>query len=193
LLNKADRLPTPEARAEAVARVTDAIARDSQLLVLAGSARTGEGIAEIEQRLQPGQTTVVLGASGAGKSTLINRWLGSDRQDVGDVRIDDAKGRHTTTSRTLLALPTGALIIDTPGIRELELWTTNDSELDGFDDLARLGLQCRFRDCRHRDEPNCAVQQAKASGEVPAERLLSYHKLDEERRLRAARMLVRKR
>jgi ribosome biogenesis GTPase / thiamine phosphate phosphatase len=193
LLNKADRLPTPEARVEAVAHVADAIARHSQLLIVAGSARTGEGINAIEQRLLPGQTTVVLGASGAGKSTLINRWLGSNRQDVGDVRIDDAKGRHTTTSRTLLALPSGALIIDTPGIRELELWNTDDNELDGFDDLARIGLQCRFRDCRHRDEPNCAVQAARATGDVSPERLLSYHKLDDERRQRAARLLVRKR
>jgi len=193
LLNKADQLPTPEARADAVARVADGIARHSELLIVAGSARTGQGLEAIEERLQPGKTTVVLGASGAGKSTLINRWIGSNRQEVGDVRIDDAKGRHTTTARTLLRLPSGALIIDTPGIRELELWNTADNELDAFEDLARIGLQCRFRDCRHRDEPNCAVRAAVAAGEISHERLLSYHKLDEERRQRASRLLVRKR
>lgn len=148
--------------------------------VLALSAVSGAGMDALDAHLGPGRTAVLLGSSGAGKSTLINRLLGEQILPTQPVRDSDGRGRHTTTSRHLLALSSGALVIDTPGMRELQLWADTESLGQTFDDLQRLAGRCRFTDCRHRTEPGCEVQKALASGAIPAERLASYDKLNRE-------------
>jgi ribosome biogenesis GTPase len=123
---------------------------------------------------------VLLGPSGAGKSTLVNRLLGRVAQAVGDVRVGDAKGRHTTTARELLPLPGGGLLIDTPGVREYGL-AEGGAALDGvYGEVEALAAHCRFRDCRHGGEPGCAVQAAVEAGNLSAGRLGSYRKLARE-------------
>ena len=130
--------------------------------------------------LKPGQTVALLGSSGVGKSTLTNQLMGHEIQTTQTVRADDSKGRHTTTSRTMVCLPTGALLIDTPGMRELQLWLADDSVDETFTDIETLAQQCRFRDCQHQSEPGCAIQTALATGELSAKRLGSYQKLQKE-------------
>ncbi|MGH7466978.1 MAG: ribosome small subunit-dependent GTPase A, partial [Longimicrobiales bacterium] len=143
------------------------------------SGRTGVGLDALQPYLQPGETIAVLGSSGVGKSTLINRLLGSERLRTGEVR-DDGRGRHTTTYRELVRLPGGALIIDTPGLRELQLWESEVGLQEAFTDIEELAPQCRFSDCAHRTEPGCAVLGAVAAGVLPAERLESYRRLRRE-------------
>lgn len=123
----------------------------------------------------PGKTFVMLGSSGVGKSTIANALSGSDLMKVGEVRNIDSKGRHTTTNRELLVLPTGALLIDTPGMRELQLWD-DDIVQDSFDDFKALAEECRFRDCRHNAEPGCAIRGALEAGAVDAARLEGFFK-----------------
>jgi ribosome biogenesis GTPase len=125
--------------------------------------------------LAPGRTLVVVGSSGAGKSTLTNTLLGQERQDTGANRLDDGRGRHTTTARSLHVLPGGACIIDTPGLRTLRLDVDADTLGTVFDDIAQLSSACRFRDCRHQDEPGCAVRE-----QAPPERLRNFQKLQRE-------------
>lgn len=143
------------------------------------SSRTGAGIAELEPYLVAGRTIAVLGSSGVGKSTLINRLLGSEQLKTGEIR-DDGRGRHTTTYRELVRLPGGALMIDTPGLRELQLWEAETGLQEAFNEIDALAEQCRFSDCRHQAEPGCAVLAALQSGELSADRLESYHKLRRE-------------
>jgi ribosome biogenesis GTPase len=112
-----------------------------------------------------------------GKSTLLNRLLGQDLQRTGAVRAGDGRGKHTTTGAQLFRLPGGALIIDTPGMRELQLWDAGSGVTDAFDDVEGLAAACRFRDCSHGGEPGCAVRAALATGELPAERWASFSKL----------------
>jgi ribosome biogenesis GTPase / thiamine phosphate phosphatase len=154
---------------------------------------TGIGLDEVETRLRPGRTGVLLGSSGVGKSTLLNRLAGSDLMRTRAVAADGT-GRHTTTHRELVQLPTGALMIDTPGLRELQFWEGDVSA--AFDDIEALALECRFRDCAHASEPGCAVQGAVDDGTLSLDRLRSWRKLQREleaiaartdRRLRAAR------
>jgi ribosome biogenesis GTPase len=147
--------------------------------VLALSGLTGEGVELLEPHLTPGATAVLLGMSGAGKSTLANRLLGVDALATQAVR-DDGRGRHTTTHRQLLRLPSGALLIDTPGLRELGLWDAGDGLASTFSDVEELAASCRFGDCRHSSEPGCAVIAAVADGVLSTERLFSYHKLQRE-------------
>jgi ribosome biogenesis GTPase len=147
--------------------------------VLALSCYTGEGVDEIAAMLDPGHTAVLLGSSGVGKSTLVNRLAGRDLLATGEVR-DDGKGRHTTTTRQLVRLAGGGLVIDTPGLRELGLWTAAVGAAAAFDDVETLAAGCRFDDCRHRTEPGCAVLQALADGRLPAERFAAWEKLQRE-------------
>ena len=130
--------------------------------------------------LIPGHTVALLGSSGVGKSTLTNQLIGRDLQATQAVRTDDSHGRHTTTSRTMLHLPTGALLIDTPGMRELQLWLTEDSVEETFADIESLAQSCRFRNCQHQSEPGCAIQAALMTGELSNKRFNSYQKLQKE-------------
>ncbi|MGG6242481.1 ribosome small subunit-dependent GTPase A [Nodosilinea sp. AN01ver1] len=144
------------------------------------SAATGAGLEQLTPYLGLGQTVALIGSSGVGKSTLTNHFLGLQQQATQAVRDDDSRGRHTTTGRHLLPLPSGALLIDTPGMRELQLWTTSDGLEATFADIEELAADCRFRDCRHQGEPGCAVEEAIASGALERDRLHSYHKLQRE-------------
>ncbi len=144
------------------------------------SAVTGAGLEQLLPYLAPGQTIALIGSSGVGKSTLTNHFLGDQFQTTQAVREDDSRGRHTTTGRHLLPLPTGALLIDTPGMRELQLWSTSEGLEATFADIEALAEDCRFRDCRHQGEPGCAVAAAIAAGDLSGDRLHSYHKLERE-------------
>lgn len=146
------------------------------------SAARNEGLESLQVYLSPGDTVAVLGSSGVGKSTLINRLLGEDRQRIREVRASDRRGRHTTTNRELILMPGGALMIDTPGLREIQLWETEGGVRDTFDDIEALAPDCFFRDCQHLEEPRCAVKAAVAGGRLTAKHLGSYHKLREELR-----------
>ena len=130
--------------------------------------------------LPSGRTGALLGSSGVGKSTIINRLVGSDLLRTREVRQEDSKGRHTTTHRELVKLPGGGLVIDTPGMRELQLWDVDDALRETFDDVESLAAECFFSDCKHRDEPRCAVKAAVESGQLPAARYSSYLKLQDE-------------
>jgi ribosome biogenesis GTPase len=144
------------------------------------SARTGEGCDELRARIAPGVTAVLLGSSGVGKSTLVNRFVGSERMDTGETREDDDEGRHTTTHRELILLPGGGIVIDTPGLRELQL-AENAAGFDtAFADVEELAAQCRFNDCAHEGEPGCAVLAAVEDGSLAPERLESWRKLQRE-------------
>lgn len=144
--------------------------------VLAMSALEGWGIEALLRQIVRGETAALIGSSGAGKSTIMNRLLGEDRQQVSEVRASDRKGRHTTTRRELFLLPDGWLLIDLPGLRELQLWADPEQIDQTFADIAELAAQCRFRDCTHREEPGCAVRVAS----VDPGRLASFHKLGRE-------------
>jgi ribosome biogenesis GTPase len=150
--------------------------------VVAVSAEQGAGLAALEAALLPATTAVLVGSSGVGKSSLINRLLGRDTQAVGAVRAGDTRGRHTTTGRELFVLPNGALLIDTPGMREFALFADDETELDatGFPEIDELSPACRFRDCRHESEPGCAVLAAVEAGNVAGERLEQAHKFERE-------------
>lgn len=144
------------------------------------SAMTGQGMEALRNRLTEGVTAALLGSSGAGKSTLTNALLDQEQMKVSQIREDDAKGRHITTHRELVILPTGACLIDTPGMRELQLWDQGDSLATSFADIEALSEDCRFRDCTHKNEPHCAVQKAIGQGKLDASRLTSYFKLQRE-------------
>jgi len=143
------------------------------------SARTGEGLRDLRDHLGPGKTVGLIGSSGVGKSTLVNCLLGRDAQHVKTLRRDE-KGRHATTRRELIELPEGGILIDTPGMRELGLVEDVGGVDHIFADINELGKKCRFRDCRHRGEPHCAVTAAVEAGELDAARLASYLKLQRE-------------
>jgi ribosome biogenesis GTPase / thiamine phosphate phosphatase len=147
--------------------------------VHAVSAETGEGVDELRRHFAGDRTVALLGSSGVGKSSLINRLLGEERFRIGDLRAD-GRGRHTTTHRELVPVPGGGVIIDTPGLRELQLWDADDGLDQAFVDVAELIAQCRFSDCEHRTEPGCAVKAALADGALSRERWESYQKLQRE-------------
>jgi len=170
VLNKADVCADVEEAAGSIAALA------SGAPVLAISAIEGWGLAALEAHLQPAQTAALAGSSGAGKSTLINRLLGRDQQRVQEVRAGDSRGRHTTVQRELFLAPRGWLLIDTPGLRELQLWAGPESVDAAFSDIASLAMSCRFRDCRHQGEPGCAVA---ASG-IDDARLANYIKMQRE-------------
>ncbi len=179
LLSKVDLCDDPDARR----REIEALGAPVHLV----SAKTGAGMEAIESYLKPARTLALLGSSGVGKSTIVNRLLGEERLRTREVRSSDDRGRHTTTARELLPLPGGALMIDTPGMRELQLWDAAAGLGTAFGDVEELAARCRFTDCGHEAEPGCAVREALASGQLPVQRLTSYHKLQRELVALAAR------
>lgn len=154
--------------------------------VIETSVLTGAGTDRVRELLRPDRTAVLLGPSGAGKSSLANLLLGAGRFAVGDVRSGDHRGRHTTTSRHLVGVPGGGVLIDTPGLRSLAL-TGEDGIAAAFSDIEELAVECRFTDCRHEQEPGCAVQTAVDSGQLDADRLAGYRKLRKESAYQARR------
>lgn len=174
VLTKADRLEDPSPM---VAEV-EAVALGVPVHVV--SAITGQGCDALRARLQPGTTAVLLGSSGVGKSTLVNRFAGSELMAVNETRLDDDEGRHTTSHRELILLPGGGVVIDTPGIRELQLWDGGEGLGETFSDIEELAAACKFNDCAHTSEPGCAVLAALESGELPQERFASWRKLQRE-------------
>lgn len=174
ILSKADLcedVSTKTSEAESVAPGTP---------VHAISSVTGAGLDEINRYVLPGVTVGFLGSSGAGKSTLINRIVGEEIQKTAEVREHDSRGRHTTTHRELIVLKTGGLLIDTPGMRELQLWDAGGSLGEAFSDVESIAAGCHFTDCRHQKEPGCAVREALADGSLDAARYESYGKLERE-------------
>jgi ribosome biogenesis GTPase len=168
VLTKSDLDPEADRTAAGMARelgIVDAVAI---------SPRTGDGVAILRTLLTPGTTAVLLGPSGAGKSTLVNALLGEERQATGAIRAGDGRGRHTTVTRELIALPGGALLIDTPGVREVGLW---DGAGETYTDIDELAATCRFSDCGHDTEPGCAVRDA-----VDPERIEAWRKLAREQK-----------
>lgn len=169
VLNKADVCP------EEAPAVDEAHRAANSAPVIVVSAATGEGLGALHELLPPGVTAALLGSSGTGKSTLLNRLLGRKLRKTGSVRASDGRGRHTTTSSELLPLPNGAWVIDTPGLREIQLWVDQASVDAVFEEIPGLAAQCRFRDCTHSVEPGCAVRDA-----LDPSRLESYQKLRRE-------------
>jgi ribosome biogenesis GTPase len=171
VLTKADLCEDVVAARERIAE----LAPDVPLHVV--SSVTGEGLDVLWQYIGGNRTVALIGSSGVGKSTLINRLIGAARMEVGEVREDD-KGRHTTTHRELFVLPQGGLVIDTPGMRELGLMENEEGLRTAFVDIEELGAGCRFNDCRHENEPGCAVLEASRDGRLAPERLENYRKLN---------------
>jgi len=174
VLNKADRCADVGECAQRIENV----AMGSPVFAL--SARTGVGMSEFEGSLQKGETVVFLGSSGVGKSTLVNWLLRRDEQATGAVRASDSRGRHTTTVRQLLVLPNGALVIDTPGLRELQLWDAGEGVAHTFGEIEELAAHCKFGNCSHQGEPGCAVEAALHTGSLDPQRLASMRKLQRE-------------
>jgi len=176
VLSKMDLHEDPFSEAEAMREVLGAEAK-----VLTLSAVSGDGMDALRGLLAPGVVAALLGPSGSGKSTLINALLGEARLEVGEVRDWDHKGRHTTTRRELVEVPSGAKIIDGPGMRKFGLWAAGGDELAAtFDDVTELAGECRFRDCAHQGEPGCAVREAVEVGDLSGDRLDHYHRLQRE-------------
>lgn len=148
--------------------------------VLTVSSVTGEGLEALAPYLGPGQTVALLGSSGVGKSSLVNKLAGEELMATGAIRERDGQGRHTTTHRQLLKLPQGALVIDTPGMRELGMWDVSEGLNEAFQDVERFLGKCRFSDCRHESEPGCAIQEAIRSGALSPQRWETYKKLQKE-------------
>ncbi len=174
VLTKADRHP------DVAAAVADLRRRLVGVDIVVTAALAGVGVPEIAALLHPNRTVMLLGASGAGKSTLANALLGDDVLETGGVREADSRGRHTTTSRQLVPVPGGGVLLDTPGVRSLGLLGAGDGVAAVFADLEDLAARCKFSDCTHDSEPGCAVQEAISVGELEAGRLQSWRKLRRE-------------
>ncbi len=172
VLNKADLHPDPAAVRTEIERLVPGVP------VIVTSTETRHGLKGLIAHAKKGRTLALIGSSGVGKSSLINALVHDDEAlPTGEVREKDSKGRHTTTRRELVMTPSGALVIDTPGMRELQLWDAEAGVDEAFADITALALQCRFTNCRHDTEPGCAVRAALKTGTLPPERWASYHKL----------------
>jgi len=181
VLNKTDICPNP---ATALAQLGPI---QAMVDVISTSAATGTGLEAIRAYVRPGETVAFIGSSGVGKSTMINRLLGTERQQTGEVSRAVGKGRHVTTRRELIPLPGGGLLMDTPGLRELQLWSDESNVEGAFEEVEALARTCRFRDCRHKNEPGCAVRAALEDGTLDEERFHNFTKLQRELRFLARR------
>lgn len=164
---------------EAVVTETEALVPG--ITIIATSAETRRGFKALAQYVQPGRTLAFVGSSGVGKSSLVNRLLRDEAMPTGEVREKDSKGRHTTTRRELAITPSGALVIDTPGMRELQLWDVEEGVEEAYADIAALSQRCKFGNCTHHNEPGCAVRSALEEGTLPRPRWEAYLKLRVER------------
>ncbi len=192
VLNKADLCEDVSGFVESLSDVSKGVD------VYALSAKTKSGLEGLRKYVTEGKTVAFLGSSGVGKSALINALLGSERQEVGEIRDRDRTGRHTTSRRELILMPAGGVLIDTPGMREIQMWATENDLEDSFAEISDLAEGCRFRDCRHQDEPGCAVKAAIQSGELARARYenflrlrreISYHESREEGSVRISERL----
>ncbi len=185
LLTKADLVTT----AEDTRKQVQAISAGVEVHVI--SVKSGAGIDALQGFFQPAKTLVLLGSSGVGKSTLANRLMGKEILKTQETGVAD-KGRHTTTARYLFRLPSGALLIDTPGMRELQMGENTEGLALQFADIEALGTQCKFTDCQHENQPGCAIRAAIAAGELPRERMDNYEKLQKEMRVFSGKTKHRK-
>ncbi len=176
LVNKGD-LHTPQENEEAASSIR-ALCPEAEVIVT--SARDGANVAEIRGLLAPGLSITFVGSSGTGKSSLVNALLGDEWQEEGEVNEVTGKGRHTTTARELIVLEEGGILIDNPGIREVQMWTDETTLRERFLDVAEIAAQCRYHDCRHGSDAGCAIREAVAAGGLARERLEGFLKLDEE-------------
>jgi ribosome biogenesis GTPase len=174
ILNKTDLCDDLDSKITSVEKIAP------EVPILPLSAKQSKDLSPLTEYLGASETAVLLGSSGVGKSTIINRLIGEQVQSVQEVREDDSRGRHTTTQRELFILDNGGLIIDTPGLRELQLWDSSEGVQETFDEIEELAQFCHFRDCRHVNEPNCEVRKAVQEGELSRERYESYLKLQKE-------------
>lgn len=174
VLNKADLCDDLATRVEKVEKIAPNVP------IVPVSAKRDEHLEQLGKYLKTGETVALLGSSGVGKSTITNQLLGGERQKTGEVRRGDDRGQHTTTKRELIALPGGGLIIDTPGMRELQLWVSEEGLESGFEDIENLIAQCFYSNCEHRDTRGCAVEAALADGSLERERWENRNKLQKE-------------
>ncbi|MCL2201249.1 MAG: ribosome small subunit-dependent GTPase A [Oscillospiraceae bacterium] len=174
ILTKADLAPD----AEMSVQLVQAIAGDAEVIPV--SSRDGTGLERLIKYTATGKTVVFLGMSGVGKSTLTNALMGADVMEVSEIREDDARGRHTTTHRQMSMLPSGAMVIDTPGMRSIGMWDADEGLSETFTDVEELMSSCRFSDCRHESEPGCAINEALEDGRLTKARFERYHALKRE-------------
>lgn len=174
ILSKADLVTDLKAKMHQVSSVAIGVP------VIAVSVLEGTGTEEILPYLAPGKTVALIGSSGVGKSSLVNYFTGFEKQLVQEIRESDDKGKHTTTHREMVLLPGGAILIDTPGMREIQLWSSEEGIIESFADIEQYADECKFRDCSHKNEPGCAVWLAISDGLLDENRLVSYKKLQKE-------------
>lgn len=186
LLSKSDQVESPQYFVEQIQ------ALDPFLMVEAINCLDEESVNKLSDWLKPGSTIVVLGSSGVGKSTLVNTLLGEERQSTAGIREDDGKGRHTTTRRSLISLAEGGMILDTPGMREIQIADCKEGIATTFSDIEAYAGKCKFSDCRHQTEPGCAVQKAIAAGDLDQRRLDNYLKLLREEAFNSASLSERR-
>lgn len=174
ILNKADKCDDAESKKHEISEIATGV----EIILM--NAKAGIGVELLKEILKFGTTGVLLGSSGVGKSTITNYLLGADHAKIRDIHEADDRGRHVTSHRELLLLPCGGLIIDTPGLREIQLWGGDEGILESFDDIIELSANCRFRNCKHNAEPDCAVKKALKEGKLDLSRYESYLKLQKE-------------